>query len=68
MAVFDTVTPRRSAGSNPLAVLFEIVDLFLRQRAERQTRAELLRLSDAELDDIGLSRYDVLGGNFHRHA
>lgn len=64
MAVLDTVAHRRPAGSQPFAMLVEALHHAIRQRALRKTRAELLRLSDSELDDIGLSRADVVSDDF----
>lgn len=66
MAVFDTVAPRRPAGSHFFAIFADMVSNALHQRALRKTQAELLRLTDSELDDIGLNRVDVLHANFAR--
>ncbi|WP_022705897.1 MULTISPECIES: DUF1127 domain-containing protein [Paracoccus] len=40
-------------------VVASIVSAFVGWRETRQTRKELSRLSDRELDDIGLSRGDI---------
>jgi uncharacterized protein YjiS (DUF1127 family) len=37
-------------------------------KAEKQTRAELMRLTDAELADIGLARYQIRNLNLKTNA
>lgn len=44
--------------------LFDLVDRFNAWRLARKSRAVLLALSDEELDDIGLSRGEVMAMDF----
>ncbi|MBC7132112.1 MAG: DUF1127 domain-containing protein [Roseovarius sp.] len=58
MALLDT--PRARAHSNTASgLLARLVGAFLSWNDRRATRKALSRLSDRELDDIGLCRGDI---------
>ena len=58
MASFDTIRPL--AGSTPLTGLFSaFVGRVTAWNDARVTRNALAKLSDHELDDLGLSRGDI---------
>ena len=59
MAFYDNVrasSPATRAGSS---IFSRLAAAIVRWNETRKTRAALVRLSDRELDDIGLSRADV---------
>lgn len=56
---FEKVSPIAVLASRVAARVQDIVSRYKAWRLESATRAELMRLSDAELADIGLSRYEI---------
>lgn len=57
MAVTDTSRPTSAASR--LGGPFRLINAFVAWNELRRTRKALSRLSDRELDDIGLSRGDI---------
>lgn len=53
--MFDTARP----GSHTLRAVSNLVTTLRRMRMERRTRRILEGLSDAQLDDIGMTRWDI---------
>ncbi|SFR13743.1 DUF1127 domain-containing protein [Poseidonocella sedimentorum] len=58
MAFFDSIYAASHRSETPRAI-YRIVTAIADWRAERNTRKALSALSDRELDDIGLSRWDI---------
>ncbi|MBI2256379.1 MAG: DUF1127 domain-containing protein [Proteobacteria bacterium] len=52
----DTRVP---AGTSPLARISAVVIAFQEWQERHRTRRDLMRLSDYQLKDIGLSRFDA---------
>lgn len=62
MAAMDLIrpaTPGLSVGGRITSKLQNVGTRFVAWREARQTAAQLYRLSDRELDDVGLSRGDI---------
>lgn len=56
---FENVSPVAIIFSRAAARVQELVHRYQAWKAENATRAELMRLTDAELSDIGLSRFQI---------
>ena len=64
MAVLHSDAPRHSvfvSFASMFAQVWERIDVWQRNRAIRR---ELLALSDRELNDLGISRYDIMTRDF----
>lgn len=59
MAVLDTRTAPSAGGTSFGRAVLRLVAAISDWRDERATRIALSRLTDRELDDIGLSRGDI---------
>ncbi|WP_216671272.1 DUF1127 domain-containing protein [Mangrovicoccus sp. HB161399] len=59
MAVFHTNAPRHQTGSALFALIVRGMDAFRQWRENEKARSELYALDDRELDDLGISRYDI---------
>ncbi len=59
MAAFDTTRPFGTEGKSFSFTLTHLVGLFTAWNDARATKSALSKLSDAELDDIGLIRGDI---------
>ncbi|MFP7675325.1 DUF1127 domain-containing protein [Marivita sp. S0852] len=60
MAAFDTSRPTYVAGSTGFGAFFaSLIAAFATWNDRRRTRIALNRLSDHELEDIGLMRGDI---------
>ena len=65
---YETVSSVAVVFSRAAAYVQDMVNFYQSWKAENATRAELLRLSDAELDDIGLSRHQIRDLNLKPNA
>jgi uncharacterized protein YjiS (DUF1127 family) len=52
----QTVT---SVADGAVALFRDLIDAMAKRRAFERTRDELSQLSDRELDDLGMSRWDI---------
>ena len=60
MKFFDSITTKEYTGNNWLSTVFSnIVTSYNRYRIYKQTVKELNAMSDRDLHDIGLSRYEI---------
>lgn len=58
MAAFEHTRPRQT-GDGIVAIFSRFYGIFAHWAEARQTREALYRLSDRELDDIGLTRGEI---------
>jgi uncharacterized protein YjiS (DUF1127 family) len=65
---YENVSPIAVIFSRAAARVQELVNRYKARKAENETRAELMRLTDAELSDIGLSRFQISTLDLSRHA
>ena len=56
---YENVSPVAILASRIAARIQGAVNQYKTWKAENETRAELMRLTDAELADIGLSRFQI---------
>ncbi|MGB0658875.1 MAG: DUF1127 domain-containing protein [Mangrovicoccus sp.] len=66
MAVYATNAAPFARLFNGRHFIAEIKDAWAARQALQETKRELLALSDRDLSDLGLSRSDVISGNFIR--
>lgn len=60
MKFFDSITTKEYTGNNWLSTVFSnIVTSYNRYRIYKQTVKELSAMTDRDLRDIGLSRYEI---------
>lgn len=56
---FQNVSPVAVLASRIAARVQDLVNRYQAAKAEKATRAELMNLTDAELADIGLARFQI---------
>lgn len=56
---YDTSASHRTPRTNLLTIAFQLWQMLANQMAERRTYAQLSRLDDRMLNDIGLSRGNI---------
>lgn len=56
---FENVSPIAILASRIAARVQDAANQYKAWKAEKATRAELMRLTDAELADIGLARFQI---------
>ncbi len=65
---FDNVSVIAVVFSRLAARVQDVANRFQTWNAERKTREELMRLTDAELADIGLSRFQIATLDLSKNA